>query len=139
MTRRSFPLAALALALCFLIGHHTGAQQPAESPDLSGEWQCAGWNMGVDPAKEPSYRGTVTMERREKDTYLVQWKMGERVVNRGVGLYDPRTGVFAAGYVISNQPGVAVWKLSEDRKTMDCRGTFQGQIGDVAHESWTRP
>lgn len=137
MTHRSLPLAALALALCFALGHHTGAQQPVESPDLSGEWKLAGWNMGVDPTKEPSYRGAVTMERREKDTYLVTWTIGERQ-NRGVGLYDPRTGVFAAGYVIGQQPGVAVWKLSEDRRVMDCVGTFQGRVGDVAHESWRR-
>lgn len=135
-TRRLL-LAPLALALGLALGHHVGAQQPPASPDLSGEWQLAGWNMGQDPSGDPSYRGTVTMEARGKDTYVVTWSVGGRQ-NRGVGLYDPRTGTFAAGYAISNQPGVAIWRISEDRRAMDCVGTFMGKVGDVAHEAWRR-
>src|SRR5690606_27930267 len=64
VSRRALLLPALTLALGLALGHHVGAQQPPASPDLSGEWQLAGWNMGEDPAGEPSYRGTVSLEAR---------------------------------------------------------------------------
>jgi hypothetical protein len=130
------PAAVLVTFAAFLLGRAT-AQQPPASPDLSGAWNAAGWDMGRDPSTEPSYRGTVSMEKRDKDTYLVTWTVNGRQ-NRGVGLYDPRTGVFAAGYAIGQTPGVAVWQLSADHRRMDCVGTFQSRVGDVAHESWTR-
>ncbi len=135
--RRALLVAALALVAGLALGHHVRAQQPPASPDLSGTWQLVGWNMGEDPTGEPSYRGTVALEARGKDTYVVTWSVGGRT-NRGVGLYDGRTRAFAAGYAISQQPGVAIWTVSEDGKAMDCVGTFMGKVGDVAHESWRR-
>lgn len=137
MTRRALLLPACTLLLGLALGHHVGAQQTPASPDLSGEWQLAGWNMGQDPTGEPSYRGTVSLEARGKDTYVVTWNVGGRQ-NRGVGLYDARTNTFAAGYAINQQPGVAIWKPSADGKAMDCVGTFMGRVGDVAYESWRR-
>lgn len=135
--RRALLVPAVIVLFCLALGHHVTAQQPPESPDLSGTWQLAGWNMGQDPTGEPSYRGTVSVERHDRDTYVVTWNVGGRT-NRGVGLYDARTNVFAAGYAINQQAGVAVWKPSEDGKAMDCVGTFMGKVGDVAHESWRR-
>jgi hypothetical protein len=138
LRRRPLVLAAALVVLAALARAVPALAQPPEaSPDLSGTWQLAGWNMGVDPAQEPSYRGTVTLEAKGHDTYAITWTIGERQ-NRGVGLYDPRTGVFAGGYAIGQQPGVAVWNRSADGKRMDCVGTFQARLGEVAHESWTR-
>lgn len=113
------------------------------APDLSGTWQAAGWNMGTERTAEPSYRMQVSLERKEKETYIVSWLNDGKPVNQGVGLYDARTGVFATGYTIKGRttqsPGVAVFKISEDKRTMDCVGTFQAGVGNVAYEEWKRP
>jgi hypothetical protein len=124
------------------VGH---AQEPQAAPDLGGTWQSKGWNIGADRAGAPSYTGQVRLERKEKDTYLISWLAGDKVVNTGCGLYDGRTGVFAAGYAIRARdpaapptPGVAIYRISADKKVMDCVGTFAGKIGEVAWEEWRR-
>ena len=100
--------------------------------------------MGESPDGEPSYTGEVELDRHDNDTYIVRWKIGGRVVNEGVGIYDPRTEAFAAGYVIRGRtreqdtPGVAIWNIDEDEGRMDCVGTFAGRVGNVAYESWAR-
>lgn len=143
MSTRSLSLAlalGLGLALGLALGHPlrpVAAQQAPASPDLAGSWQLAGWDMGQDPKGEPSYRGTVTLEAKGQDTYLVTWHVGGRQ-NVGIGLYDPRTDVFAAGYKIGQSSGVAVYRFGEGHRAMDCVGTFQARLGQVAHESWRR-
>ncbi len=143
MGRRTFG-AALALGVALLLGH-AGERALARPPerDLSGAWELAGWNMGADRAGPPSYRGKILAERKDKDTYVVTWEVNGKVVNRGVGIYDPRTDVFAGAYAIrtreGSSPGVAVWRISADGKVMDCVGTFMDKVGDVAWEEWRRP
>lgn len=138
MTRRS--LVAFALAGLLLVSRGS-AQPDEEAPDLAGAWQCAGWDLGADPKGEPSYRITVSLERAHarNHVYKVTWNLANGAKNEGVGLYDTRTKVFSAGYSVMRTPGVGIWQLSEDRKTMDCVGTFQAARGNVAYERWTRP
>lgn len=140
MHRRSL-IAALALAGALLVTRGS-AQAPDATPDLSGTWQCAGWNLGSDPKKDPDYRITVTVEKQRGDdhVYLITWNLPDGATNRGVGLYDPRTKAFAGGYAVAKTPGVGIWSISADAKRMECVGTFQ-QIaarGLVAYETWTR-
>jgi len=137
-------LVAVGLTVAALTGVGR-AQDPQPAPDLGGTWQSKGWNIGADRAGAPSYTGQVRLERKEKDTYLISWLNGDKVVNTGCGLYDGRTGVFAAGYAIRARdpaaaptPGVAIYRISADKKVMDCVGTFAGKIGEVAWEEWRR-
>jgi hypothetical protein len=137
VTRRSL-IATLALSAALLVTRGS-AQPPDDAPDLAGTWQCAGWDLGSDPKGDPSYRITVTVTKRgTRNVYDVVWNLAGGAANRGVGLYDTRTKVFSAGYSVMNTPGVGIWQLSEDKKTMDCVGTFQAARGNVAYERWTR-
>lgn len=143
---RSVGVVAFGLvAVASLVG--VGRAQDAHpAPDLGGTWQCKGWNIGADRAGPASYTGQVRLERKEKETYLISWLNAEqKTVNSGCGLYDGRTGVFAAGYAIRSRdpaapptPGVAIYRISADQKVMDCVGTFAGKIGEVAWEEWRR-
>jgi hypothetical protein len=138
MNRRTL-VASLVLSGLLLVSRGS-AQPDEEAPDLAGTWQCAGWDLGSDPKGDPSYRITVTLERAhaKNAVYTVTWNLANGAKNTGVGLYDTRTKVFSAGYQVARTPGVGIWQLSEDKKTMDCVGTFQAARGNVAYERWTR-
>lgn len=140
--RKAMISIAFGLAV-LLVSWGVRAEDPPVRPahrvgQLAGTWKLEGWNMGSDPKAKADYEGEVVLTHKGKDTYEVSWKVGGNVVNTGVGLYDTRTDTFAGGYAIQNQPGVAVWQFSEDRKVLACVGTFKGMIGDVAWERWSR-
>jgi hypothetical protein len=141
MNRRSL-IATLALSAALLVTRGSAQPPDEEAPDLSGTWQCAGWNLGTDPKKDPDYRITVEVakQRGQNNVYLITWNLPDGSKNRGVGLYDPRTKAFAGGYAVGQSPGVGVWSVSKDAKRMECVGTFQqiAQRGLVAYETWTR-
>ena len=139
MARRISVAVLFAFALFLLGGPSLVAEAgPPRKPDLSGEWTCEGWNMGSNFKKKADYEIGVVVEAKGKDTYVVRWKLAGGRENVGVGIYDPRTEAFAAGYNVGRSPGVAIYEISEDGKVMTCRGTFLGKIGHVAQERWTR-
>lgn len=127
-----------ALVVLGLLGPGRVAAEGDDAAALAGEWKLSGWNVGADRQAKPSYTGSVTLTHRGNGTFEVAWSVGGKVVNTGVGLWDPRTKVFASGYAIQGQPGVAVFQPSEDGKVLDCVGTFKGKIGEVAWEEWRR-
>lgn len=114
------------------------APKKAKSRKVQGKWKLRGWNMGSKPENKEDYTGEVIVKAKGKNTFLVEWKIGGKIVNTGVGLYDPKSDSFAAGYAIGGSAGCAIWNFSEDGKTMMCTGTFQKKLGQVAHEEWTR-
>ena len=132
---------AVLLGLTLLAGSNTDiaeAGPPKKSPDLSGEWRCEGWNMGADFTAKADYEITVAVEAKGKDTYVVKWKLSNGGENVGVGIYDPRTKVFAAGYNVGRSPGVAIYELDKKATVMTCVGTFSKRLGNVAQERWSR-
>jgi hypothetical protein len=130
---------AAALLLLGAVGlRPAGAEGELDPATLAGEWKLAGWNIGADRAGKPSYTGSVSLTHRGNGTFEVGWTVGGKQVNTGIGLWDGRTGVFASGYAIQGQPGVAVFRLSEGGKVLDCVGTFKGKIGEIAWEEWRR-
>lgn len=132
-------LATTAAAIALPSLRPTPAQAaPAKKRDLAGTWKLKGWNMGVDPKKKASYTGEIIMVAKGKNTYHVSWKIGGKVTNTGVGIYDPKSDVFAAGYAIGSSPGVAIWSISPKGKRMFCTGTFAKKLGSTAHEEWKR-
>ena len=46
----------------------------------------------------------------------------------------------ACGYTVGRfkSPGAAIFQISDDGKSMTCRGTFKAALGKVAQERWTR-
>jgi len=139
--RRTLAFGALAAGLLvgagLLAPGPVGAEPP--EPDLAGSWELAGWNLGEPRTGAPSYRGQVEVTAHDNHTYTVEWQVGGKVVNEGVGLYDPETGAFACGYTIGDGPGVAIFRATaDDGSVWACRGTFRARIGEVAHEEWTR-
>lgn len=137
MKTRAFAFATIAL-LAVLGGQLlTADAAPKKERKIEGTWQLKGWNMGVDPKGKESYTGTVEVEAKGKNTYLVTWVVGANR-NKGVGIYDPTTDAFAAGYSIGRSAGCAIWSFSKDGKSMHCTGTFEQKLGSVAHEEWTR-
>lgn len=132
--------AVIALAIAVMWGGSSLVEaEPPKSPDLAGEWTCEGWNMGSDFKKKADYELKVDVESKGKDTYIIKWKLSSGKENVGVGIYDPRTKVFAAGYNVGKSPGVAIYEISGKKaKSMTCVGTFHGRIGNVAQERWTR-
>lgn len=140
--RRSHGGLVAALVVGVALGLFGARRVAADGNDdadrLTGEWKLSGWNVGADREGKPSYTGSVSLTHRGKGTFEVTWSVGGRVVNTGIGLWDPRTKVFASGYSISGQAGVAVFQPSEDGKVLACVGTFKGKIGEVAWEEWRR-
>ncbi len=138
MRRKGIAVIALLAALVWGGSSHVEAEPP-KKPDLSGEWTCEGWNMGSNFKKKADYSLKVVVEAKGKDTYIIKWKLNSGRDNVGVGIYDPRTKVFAAGYNVGkSSPGVAIYEIDKKAKSMTCVGTFQGRIGNVAQERWTR-
>ena len=137
MTRSVIVALTLSLALIALPSPTVEAT-PKKKRDLGGTWKLKGWNMGSNPKKKQDYTGEVIVVSKGKNTYHVSWKIGGKIVNTGVGIYDPKSDTFAAGYAIGTSPGVAIWNISPKAKRLFCTGTFAKKLGNVAHEEWKR-
>lgn len=127
-------IALLALAGGQLFRAEAG---PDKERTLGGTWALRGWNMGTNAKGKEDYTGEVEVKPKGKNTFAVTWIVGKNR-NHGVGIYDPKSDTFAAGYSIGGSAGCAIWNFSEDGKTATCTGTFEKKLGQVAHEEWTR-
>jgi hypothetical protein len=137
MKTRAIALTTIVLlALCGGLLFQADAA-PKKERNLAGTWQLRGWNMGTKPEGKEDYTGTVEVVAKGKNTYAVTWLVGKNR-NKGVGIYDSKSDVFAAGYSIGGSAGCAIWNFSKDGKTMTCTGTFEKRLGQVAHEEWSR-
>jgi hypothetical protein len=134
--KRVVVCAVLALAILPFLADAAPKKKPKKRK-IAGTWNLRGWNMGVDHAGKESYTGKVVVQAKGKNTFAVTWKVGKNA-NKGVGIYDPQSDTFAAGYSIGGSAGCAIWNFSKDGKTMGCTGTFEKRLGQVAHEEWTR-
>ena len=137
MQTRALTFATILLLVVLSSQLFVADAAPERKRDLAGTWQLRGWNMGSDPAGKESYTGEVEVVAKGKNTFAVTWIVGKNR-NKGVGIYDPKSDVFAAGYAIGRSAGCAIWNFSKDGKTMLCTGTFERKLGQVAHEEWTR-
>ena len=139
---RRFAAVCSILVLGFALGRTTTptavAQDTRPTRDIEGSWSLEGWDMGAPLTDAPAYDGSVELEHRGDDTYTIDWFVGDRRVNSGVGLYDPRTDTFVAGYEVRGAVGVAVWEITDGGDTMICVGTFESRLGETAHERWRR-
>ncbi len=136
--RRVAPF-ALVLALGILGGFCAGASFAKDEPKkITGTWTIKGWNPGADTAGAHHYAGTVDVEQKGANgCYALTWKIG-KAVQAGIGVYDPKTGLLGAAYVMSNgKPGVVLYR--PDGEKLDGLWTLGGELGKPAgHEQWSR-
>lgn len=131
-------VAGIACAALLSLGLFALADGEEAAPDLSGTWKLSGWNPGTARDGKPDYTGSVKLEAKGKGSYVISWTVNDKVVNTGVGIWDSRTKAFAAGYAVGGKPGAAVFRLSEDKKVLDCVGVYMGKMGEIGHEEFRK-
>lgn len=135
--RRALPLVlvvGVALAAAFGIG---ASYAQEERKSITGTWKIKGWNAGKDKIGAPDYAGTVDVEKKNaKGCYKLTWKIGKSVQS-GIAVYDPKSGVLGAAYVLKGKPGVVLYRPDGDK--LEGLWTLKGFLDrPPGFEQWRR-
>ena len=106
---------------------------------ITGTWKIKGWNAGKDKIGAPDYAGTVEVEKKNaKGCYKLTWKIGKSE-QPGIGVYDPKSGVLGAAYVLKGRPGVVLYRPDPTGEKLEGIWTVKGGLNSPpGFEQWRR-
>ncbi|MBL4844208.1 MAG: hypothetical protein JKY65_01670 [Planctomycetes bacterium] len=129
-------LVGVALAGAFGVGV-SQAQEKRKS--IVGTWKIKGWNAGREKVGKPNYVGTVEVEKKNaKGCYKLTWRIGKSVQS-GVAVYDRKSGVLGAAYVLNGKPGVVLYRPDDTGDKLEGLWTLKGALDrPPGFEQWRR-
>ncbi len=137
--RRMMPF-VLLLGVALGAGFGSAASFAQEKPkSITGTWKIKGWNAGKDSIGAPDYSGTVEVEKKSaKGCYKLTWKIGKSE-QPGIGVYDPKSGVLGAAYVLKGKPGVVLYRPDATGEKLEGLWTLKGFLDKPpGREIWRR-
>jgi len=136
--RRALPLVLVfALVVVAAFGAGVGYAQE-ERKSITGTWSIKGWNAGKEKIGAPDYEGSVEVEKKHaKGCYELTWKIGQ-TETLGIGVYDEKSGVLGAAYVLKGKPGVVLYRPDGTGKLEGLWAVKGGLEKPPGFEQWRR-